>query len=377
MTRYEGLLMTRREFVAGTAAAAAGVVVSGTQAAVQTQAGGKAHEPIRVVQIGMQGHCGDIVNGIPTVEGCRLVAVARSFQDESIEKLKETPAWNPETKVYDDYRRMLDEVKPDIVAVFAPYAHNGQVNIDAVKHGCHVISEKPLASTLADLDTLRAERDRAKVRVTAMLGMRFQSGLVAAHKAIKDGAIGEPLLISAQKSYMWGKSRPWYFKLRKNYGGSIPWVAIHAIDFVRFVTGFEFASVTARQAVKLHKDYPECEDCGALLFDMANGGQATLTFDYFRPSKSGSHGDDRLRVAGSKGVVEVRITDRTFCELITDEQGPTQLPLLEDSHNIFVDFVESLRGGHPHFLSPEDPFRSTEVALKARDAADRRVTVTL
>jgi predicted dehydrogenase len=386
--RLEGSLMTRREFVAGTAAAAAGVVVGGVQAAQQAAGGqtaagekasgsGKLSGPIRVVQIGMQGHFGDIATGIPKVEDCRLAAVARSFPDEPIEKLKESPFWSADTRVFDDYRRMLDEIKPNLVAVFAPYAHNGPINIEAVRHGCHVISEKPLASTLEDLDRLRAERDRAGVRVSAVLTMRFQPGLAAAHQAVKDGAIGEPLLISAQKSYMWGANRPWYFKLRKNYGGSIPWVAIHAIDFIRFVTGLDYKSVTARQAVKVHKDYPECEDCGALLFDMGNGGQATLTFDYFRPAKSGSHGDDRIRVAGSKGIVEVRITKQTFCELITEEHGPTQLSLPDSERNIFIDFVDSLRGIRPHFLSPEDPFRTTEVALKARDAADRRTTVAL
>ncbi len=369
-------MMTRREFVSGAAAVVSGMATNMVQS-VQQAATAQSFRPLRAAQVGMQGHFGDIVNGIPKVEGCSLVAVARSYPDEAIEKLKDTPAWNPDTRVFDDYRKMLDETNPDIAAVFAPYAHNGQVSIEAVRRGCHVISEKPLASTLEDLDTLRAERDRAKVRVTAMLAMRFHPGLTAAHKAVKEDSIGEPLLISAQKSYAWGQGRPWYFKLRKNYGGSIPWVAIHAIDFIRFVTGLDFASVTARQAVKVHQDYPECEDCGALLFDMSNGGQATLTFDYFRPSKAGSHGDDRLRVAGSRGVVEVRITDKVFCELITDEQGPAQLPLPDDQRNIFIDFVDSLRGVRPHFLSDDDPFRATEVALKARDAADRRVTIAL
>lgn len=369
--------MTRREFVSGTAAVVTGMATGMVSSAEPRSGGREPVKPLRVAQIGAQGHYGDIVTGIPAVADCRLVAVARSFADEQLDRLRQTPAWSADTNVYDDYRRMLDEIKPDIVAVFAPYAHNGQINIEAVRRGCHVISEKPLASTLEDLQNLRAERDRAKVRVTAMLAMRLQPGIAAAHREVKAGSIGEPLLISAQKSYKWGGSRPWYFKLRKNYGGSIPWVAIHAIDFIRFVTGLDFKSVTARQAVKVHKDYPECEDCGALLFDMSNGGQATLTFDYFRPAKADSHGDDRLRVAGSMGVVEVRITDKTFCELITDDQGPTQLPLPDDKRNIFVDFVESLRGTRAHFLTDEDPFRATEVALKARDAADRRVTVEL
>jgi len=73
----------------------------------------------------------------------------------------------------------------------------------------------------------------------------------------------------------------------------------------------------------------------------------------------------------------VRVAEQTFCELISDERAATQLPLAADKHNIFVDFVASLRGGHPLGFSDEDVFRATEVALKARDAADRRLTVEL
>ena len=332
---------------------------------------------LRVAQIGMQGHFGDIVKGIPKIDDCQLVAVARSWPEETIEDLRKFPACTPETRVYDDYRKMFDDIRPDVVATFAPYAHNGRVNIEAARHGCHIISEKPIAATMAELDRLRAERDKHRVRITALLPLRLAPAFAAAHQAVKEGRIGEPLVISAQKSYRWGTNRPWYFKLRKDYGGSIPWVAIHAIDFIRFVTGLDYANVTARQAVKVHKDYPECEDCGAILFEMSNGGQTTLTFDYLRPKKANSHGDDRLRVAGSKGIVEVRLSSETFCELTTNDTEPVQLPLPDSRKNVFIDFVQELRSQGKHFLSPEDPFRATEVAIRTREAADKRITVPL
>ena len=48
-----------------------------------------------------------------------------------------------------------------------------------------------------------------------------------------------------------------------------------------------------------------------------------------------------------------------------------------DRDGLLVDFVEELRGGRPHVLAPDDPFRATEVAIKARDAADTRKTISL
>ncbi len=364
---------SRRSFVGGVAAA----ILSAGGAAAQTSRPTTRNSLLRVVQIGMQGHFGSVLEGITRLKDCRLAAVARSWPDEPIETLKRFPAWTAQMRVFDDYRRMLDEIRPDIAAVFTPYAHNGPANIEAAARGCHVFSEKPLAAELAQLQRLRELRDKSRVRVTAMLPMRVRPAFVAARQAVSNGRIGEPLLISAQKSYRWGDNRPWYYRERKDYGGSIPWVAIHAIDFIRSVTGLDFASVTARHATRVHKDYAECEDCGALLFDMSNGGQATLTFDFLRPAKAASHGDDRLRVVGSKGIVEIREAATTFCELVTGDELARPLPLDAPQVNLFVDFVESIRTSRPHLLSPEDPFRATEIALKARTAADTKATVPL
>lgn len=363
--------MNRRTFLAGSALTSVSLIrhTSGRVA--------RAHETLRVVQIGMQGHWGDVMRGIPEIRDCRLEAVARAYPEEPIEGLRSQPAWQETTRIYEDYRRMLDEVRPDLVAVFLPYGWNGQANLEALRRGCHVLSEKPLATDLATLDAIRRERDVQRVRISALLGMRLNPAMQAAHRAVEEGKIGEPLLISAQKSYRWGDSRPWYFKERATYGGSIPWVAIHAIDFVRFVTGLDYREVTARQAMRVHRDYPECEMFGGLLFGMTGGALATMTFDYLRPKPAESHGDDRLRVAGSEGVVEVRISNEPRCELVTQTEEAHRLPLAREGRNILVDFVAELRGEGRHFLAPEDPFLATEVAIKARMAADASTTVTL
>lgn len=363
--------LNRRDLLAGSTSVLA---AAGAVKAVQSRG---LSGPLRVVQIGVQGHWGEIMRDIPRAQDCRLVAVARSQPGEDLSALQSRPAWNDEVRIYDDYRQMLEEVRPHLVATFMPYGLNGQANIAAARQGCHIISEKPLAGTLGELQTLRQERDRAGVRITALLGMRLAPALAAARRAVADGLIGEPVLISAQKSYRWGTNRPEFYKQRRTYGGSIPWVAIHAIDFIRFVTGLEYAEVTARQAVKVHQDYPGCEDCGALLFGMTNGGHATLTFDFLRPAKADSHGDDRLRVVGSKGIVEVRLAGKGTCELVTNEEELTSVPLPDSGRSQFLDFVAEIRGGPQHFLAPDDAFRATEVALKARSAADEGRTVKL
>ncbi len=392
--------VSRRSFVAGAAA-----VGLGYHTMLKAQTRDRASK-IRIAQIGLEGHWGEIREGLPLTENCELAAVVMIPPYDDDKELNEyykqkCPAFTDQTRIYiDDYRKMLDEVKPDIVATFMPFGRMGEVNIEAARRGCHILTEKPIAQSLAELETLRTELNKSGKRLTALLPFRKMGPFVAAHDAVKKGLIGEPLLITSQKSYRWGGGRPDYFKTRKEYGGSIPWVAIHAIDWIRFVTGLDYTEVTARQmsisprkttsdgdftglssatnrAVRRHK-YPECEDHGALLFEMNNGGQATLNFDYLRPLKAANHQDDRIRVAGSEGIVEVRNGNPPpLCEIMTHTSEPRPLVVPDLKANLLVDFVAELRGGEPVWVPQEDAFRATEVAIKARDSADTRQTIAL
>lgn len=366
-------MYTRRELLAASCQASAVAWAAGAA----TAATANQPTPLRIAQIGMQGHYAEILPHIPKLPNCQLVAVARSAPDEPVEQLKKSPAWNNEVRIFDDYRRMLDEVKPDIVATFMPCALNVQANTEALRRGCHIISEKPLACTLPELEAFRQEFDRHPVKLTTLLVTRLEPAMAAARKVVADGLIGEPLVISAQKSYKWGRNRPEFYKDRKIYGGSIAWIGIHAIDFIRYVSGVPFADVTARHAVKVHTDYPGCEDCGALLFELRNGGQAVLTFDYLRSGKAPSHGDDRLRIAGSKGVVEVRLAGEATCDVTTLTEPPQRLALPKTGETLFGQFVAFVRGGPAPVVTADDAFLSSELALKAREAADTRQTVKL
>lgn len=330
---------------------------------------------LRVATIGAVGHVNYLVDGLKADPTCTFVAAARHEEGERLEPvLNSEAAKRDQPKVYGDYRQMLDEVRPDIVCVCMKYYRNAEGCVAAAERGCHILCEKPIATELADLQRVREAVQRAGVRLTGMFGYRFDRRFQAAKKAVAEGLIGEPSLAFGQKSYKFG-TRPEWYKDRRTYGGTIPWVAIHAIDFVRYVTGMEYTSVTAQQANKAHPEYPGLEDCGALLFGLSNGGQAVITFDYLRASKADGHGDDRLRVAGSEGVLEVRPAD-DCCQAITHKQAVVELQHNGDI-DLFADFVKELRGQGQHLIGPEEALRLTEVALKAREAADTGRTIGL
>jgi predicted dehydrogenase len=243
----------------------------------------------------------------------------------------------------------------------------------AAEKGIHVMSEKPLATELEHLTQLERVLDRTGIQISAMLDMRLEPGIRTIQDAISRGLIGEPILATAQKSYKFGDSRPWFYKQRETYGGTIPWIGIHALDYIMYTTGLGITQAAAMQSNKSLSDYPGTEDNVGILLKLSNGGTAVVTLDYLRPASAASHGDDRLRVIGSKGVVEMR---GGKVELLTHDNPATELALLAEG-SIFADFVAYLRGQSSPALLPGEAIAATRICLLARQAADERRIITI
>jgi len=323
---------------------------------------------VRVGLIGTDGHTGILLGSIPRLPGVELTAFAKSLPEDDVSGLRRNKAFTDKTRVYDRFERMLEREELDVVGVCLPYYRNAEASIAAARKGIHVVSEKPVATTLSDLAALKKAVSESGVRLTAMMNMRCFPPYRAARNAVLDGLVGEPILLTSQKSYRFGAGRPWFYKKKETYGGTIPWAGIHSIDYMRWTTGREYVQVSAWHGNKDHPDYPGFQDHAGVLFKLDNGGTAMTNLDYLRPETAPTHGDDRLRIAGSEGVLEV-MGAAGRVHLITASDGPRELELPEPV-DFFADFLAELAGEAKHLISREDAFRLTEICLKAREAAE-------
>jgi predicted dehydrogenase len=383
----------RRDFLrtlgaASLGLAAAGMTVPGAQQAQARPAGALLDPaaPLRIGMIGREGHLYVVFNSLNKVPGAKIVSYA--FEDgawdyraedgvrrtgkydlEAQRKWCAGQNWyNDKLKLYETYQEMLDKEKLDLVVVGLPYARNAFASAAAAEHGVHVLCEKPVAVNYADLEMLDSAVKKSGVRLSAMFTMRYTPTLFTTFNALRNQAVGRIALARAQKSYKWGESRPWFYKSSEIYGSTILWVAIHAIDYIRWTTGLEVRKVGAFHGNTAHPDYPGCQDQGVVEMVLEGGATAAVTFDFLRPETAPTHGDDRLRVIGSDGVLETQDLD-TRLELISREQGPHDLKLSEPPDEL-ADLVGELRGQNRSLIGPDEAVRVTRICIAATQAAN-------
>lgn len=360
----KALRSSRRRFLQS--AVGAGLALGLIGRAVSGEPTGKRR--VRVGLIGTDGHTGVILGAIPRGAGVELAAFAKSLPDDDDDAIRRNQAFSEKTRVYDEFEPMLEKEELDVVAVCLPYYRNAEASLAAARKGIHIVSEKPVATTLESLAALKKAVANSGVRLTSLMNMRCFPPYRAARKAVEDGLVGEPILLTSQKSYKFGGGRPWFYKDLKTYGGTIPWAGIHSIDYMRWTSGRKYVRVSAWHGNKAHPEYPGFQDHAGVLFKLDNGGTAMSNLDYLRPETAPTHGDDRLRIAGSEGVVEV-IGSEERAVLVTAAEGPRDLELPEPV-DFFTDFLAELAGEREHLISQADAFRLTEICLKAREAAE-------
>ena len=320
---------------------------------------------VRVGIIGLQGHYSEILEPAKLLPQIQIVAVA-----EKDEALLRTGSGNPLTKaakVYGDYRKMLDDEKLDVVAVCGENRTRASIVQTCAERKLPVVAEKPLAINLEELEATKKKVTASGVPLTMLLPMRFYPQYQAMRSMIARGEIGEVVSMGAQKSYKLG-TRPSWMKARKTYGGTIPYIGIHMVDLMRWVSGREFVQTAALHSRVGFPEIAEMENNTAVIFRLDNQGTACLRMDYLRPVTAESHGDDRLLIAGTRGVIEYQ--EGREVTRITATQAVTGLRDLPPRKHLFIDFLDALYNGKKHLLTPDDIYRVTEIVLKSRDAAD-------
>lgn len=329
---------------------------------------GRQMQDIKVVNIGSFGHFGEVLDELVEIEAVNLAAYAPAFEGEDISSLRQHRRFGG-AKCYESPADMLAQERPDIAVISTRPDRIAAATVMAAEGGCNLIVEKPLA---IDTDMLQRVFDavsKNKVRLAAMLSMRSLPAFVRAREIYESGELGTVVLANVRKSYRWG-IRPDWFGSRQIYGGTIPWIGIHAFDILNYITGQNFAGVFAMHSNLAHPAHNQCEDNCVIVSELSNGTHATISLDYCRPDAAAVHGDDYVRIVGTDGILEANASRNICTFLKADKEYNCNLP--QEPACLYQDFIRCLRdgSGKKSELEKADPFMLTHVSLCARQSAD-------
>ena len=323
---------------------------------------------LKLALIGARGHVGYVLRVLKDLPEVSVCAVS-SGSSESAEPLAgNCRNLGQDPKIYNDYISMLDNEKPDIVSVCGPFELHAKMCCDCLERNISVFCEKPIALSLEELEQIRAAYDKCdkeKVKIISMVGFRGEAPFRTAYDAVSKGLIGKVKMINTRKSYKLGNRAAYYHK-RETYGGTIPWVGSHALDWILWFGKADFKSIYAVHDTADNGGNGDLEMTALVSCVLENNVMASASIEYLRPAAAPTHGDDQVRVAGTRGVVEVMHGKVT---LITSEEYK-ELELLPE-RGIFYDFARHILYGEPCVVDAEETFELTRACLAARDFADQ------
>ena len=210
--------------------------------------------------------------------------------------------WNPEradagserfgVPGFTDVEEMLREISPDMVSVTTgghEYASEHYLPvIQAIEHGCHVLSEKPISNEIAPAREMVEKAKEKGVCFAVNLNHRFTPAARIAKRWIKEGRIGTPLFMNMA---MWignpRESSP-YFHFKALHP--------HTVDILRYLCGeisesFAFAVKAPGRTIWSTAQFNFRFKSGAT-------GHLTGSYDIMR-----GHPMERAEVGGTEGRI--------------------------------------------------------------------------
>jgi predicted dehydrogenase len=156
---------------------------------------------------------------------------------------------------YNNVAEMLRSEKPDLVDICTPPQTHTRLAVEAMRHGCHVLIEKPMALTAADCDEIVCASEEYGVKVCVGHSDLFYEPFMKARRMVANGAIGRVrgmrIFLSTPTSYMTSRSEHWAHRLP---GGVIGETGPHIIYMtLAFIPQIRAVSV---DTLKVLNEYP-------------------------------------------------------------------------------------------------------------------------
>ncbi|HHY10119.1 MAG TPA: Gfo/Idh/MocA family oxidoreductase [Firmicutes bacterium] len=267
-------------------------------------------------------------------------------------------------KYFSEPAELLEQV--DAVIVCSENSRHREFTELAASFGRHVLSEKPIATSLKDGAAMIDACQEAGVKLQIAFPVRFNTPARRLKELLADGAVGEILAIRGTNQ---GKMPGgWFIDPELAGGGAVLDHTVHVVDLLRWFLGREFISVYA----EIDNFLPgvEIDDSGLLSMEMEGGIFVTQDPSWSKPEIYPTWGNVTLKVVGTAGVLYMDAFSQNF--LLYDNKAAqiVQRSFTEDMDYLLIeDFVDMILADKEPSITGYDGLAALAVAKAAYESA--------
>ena len=188
----------------------------------------------------------------------------------------------------DGYLEWLENPNVDVVAIAGAYGNRGEAIRQALLHGKHIISDKPICTELAQLKEIARLAREKNLKVGCMLDLRYGPSSLRAKQILESGEMGaiKNITFTGEHFIDYGNRPSWYFEPGM-HGGTFNDIAIHGLDLIHFMTGHQLEKVyCARSWNAFATRHPDFKDSATFIAETDKGAGLTADVSYCAPSQA-------------------------------------------------------------------------------------------
>ncbi len=265
---------------------------------------------------------------------------------------------------YENLERIADNKKIDIVYVVTPPALHPEFVIRLAKIGKHIISEKPMATSVSDCDRMIAACKAAKVKLA--IGYRLHYDLY--HKEMMRLAqareFGPFMKMTGDRGFVF-QQRAWRVDKKLAGGGPMMDLGIYIVHGACMAAnGVAPVSVTAREEPKSRPElFNEVEETISWTMDFANGAKCEAVTSF-------NHSADKFRIEGAKGWMDFQQHAFTYRGIVCQtSRGPLTFPAINQQAAQMDDFADCIVNGRDTRVPGELGRRDMQIITAVYEAA--------
>jgi len=307
---------------------------------------------VRLAIVGLNhDHVWGILKDIAGEKGAELVAIAEKDPALVSRAKGSVPA---SVKFYEDFVKMLDEVKPDAVIATTENDRHLEILKECARRGVHFSTEKPMATNSADAREMARLAEAAGIKLMVNYWNAWVPPTPALVEHVHSGGIGPVQKIVVEYGHSGPKEigvspqfAEWLYDPQKNGGGAIIDFGCYGAEWAMWLKGMPSRVFATAKKIKVAQ-HNEVDDDATIILDYPDG-TAILQASWDWP-----YGMERVKVFGPKGSLLATGHELLFRGVRDNSAGiglegkPLALPVLPPEKNNPVSyFVDCIRQNRP------------------------------